>query len=342
MPKQASSPLLFADASHGMRAIPGGEFVMGSDRFYPEEAPARRVRVNPFWIDEGPVTNAAFARFVEATGHVTVAETAPDPKLIPGLLPEMQRAGSLVFRKPPGPVDTADPSHWWRFEFGADWRHPAGPGSSIDGLTGHPVVHVAHHDAEAYARWAGKALPTEAEWEKAARGGLQGAEYAWGDELAPGGRRLANYWQGVFPFARQRIDEWERTSPVGAYPANPYGLHDMVGNVWEWTADWWSEVRPERRSKPKGCCAVNDPRGGTLRSSLDPREPGGRIGRKVLKGGSHLCAANYCQRYRPAARHPEATDTSTSHIGFRCVSRRPPPRETRSAAAAAQGNERRQ
>lgn len=304
-----------------MRLVPGGAFLMGSERFYPEERPVREVRVDPFWIDVLPVTNRDFAAFVEATGYVTVAEVAPDPREYPGMSPEMARPGSLVFTRTTGPVDLQDYSRWWSFRFGADWRHPEGLDSDLSALWDHPVVHVAYPDAEAYARWAGKMLPTEAEWEFAARGGLDGCDYAWGDELAPDGAMLANYWQGAFPYANDLLDGWERTSPVGYYPPNAYGLYDMIGNIWEWTADWWS--MPQRHRKPfKGaCCVPANPRGGKERESYDPSMPDVRIGRKVLKGGSHLCAASYCQRYRPAARHAQAVDSSTSHIGFRCVLR---------------------
>jgi formylglycine-generating enzyme required for sulfatase activity len=302
-----------------MRHVPGGSFLMGSDRFYSEEAPRRRVRVGGFRIDVAPVTNAQFARFVAETGHVTLAEIAPDPADYPGMAPEMAQAGSLVFRRTEGPVDLGDYSQWWEFRFGADWRHPLGPDGSLEGLEDHPVVHVAHADAAAYAAWAGKALPTEAEWEFAARGGLDGAEFAWGDELAPEGRMLANYWQGAFPFANQLLDGWERTSPVGAFPPNGYGLSDMIGNVWEWTSDWWSLPGIEKKKFKHACCVPANPRGGRERDSREPGAP--PIGRKVLKGGSHLCAPNYCQRYRPAARHAQAIDSSTSHIGFRCIIR---------------------
>ncbi|WNO53565.1 formylglycine-generating enzyme family protein [Stakelama saccharophila] len=301
-----------------MRFIEGGSFTMGSDNFYPEEMPARSVRVDSFWIDETPVTNAEFARFTEATGHVTVAETAPDPADYPDMLAEMARPGSAVFRKTSGPVDLSDASQWWHYSFGADWRHPLGPGSTIEGLDDHPVVHIAYGDAEAYAAWAGKELPTEAEWEYAARGGLGGKDYAWGDELAPDGAMLANYWQGLFPFANQKLDGWERTSPVKSFPANGFGLYDMIGNVWEWTSDWYATR--SALPAPKSCCMPQNPRGGRERDSYDPAL-GVTIPRKVVKGGSHLCAANYCQRYRPAARHPETIDTSTSHIGFRCIKR---------------------
>jgi formylglycine-generating enzyme required for sulfatase activity len=305
-----------------MRLVEGGAFTMGSEAFYPEEAPLRQVRVDSFWIDETSVTNAQFARFVEATGHVTVAEIAPDPKDYPDMLPGMDRAGSLVFHKTSGPVDMENAGHWWQFTFGACWKNPFGPESDLNGLEQHPVVHIAYADAHAYALWAGKELPTEAEFEFAARGGLEGCDYAWGDELAPGGQMMANYWQGLFPFANQCLDGWERTSPVRSFPANGYGLFDMIGNTWEWTADWWREnLQPIKKKAKDSCCTIGNPRGGTLKDSFDPSQPRIRIGRKVLKGGSHLCAANYCQRYRPAARHPEMIDTSTSHIGFRCVVR---------------------
>jgi len=308
-----------ADLS-GMRLIAGGTFTMGSHKFYPEESPVRRVKVDSFWIDETPVTNAQFDAFVKATGHVTVAEIAPNPRDYPGMLVGMDRAGSLVFHKTAGPVDLADAANWWHFTFGACWKHPLGPGSSTDGIEDHPVVHIAYGDAEAYANWAGKELPTEAEFEFAARGGLEGADYAWGNELAPGGRMLANYWQGLFPFANQMLDGWERTSPVRSFPPNGYGLYDMIGNTWEWTCDWWFD-KPLRAARKTACCTLNNPRGGKLKDSYDPSQPSVRIGRKVIKGGSHLCAANYCQRYRPAARHPEMVDTATTHIGFRCVVR---------------------
>jgi formylglycine-generating enzyme required for sulfatase activity len=306
------------DAKAGMIAIPGGTFAMGSDRFYPEEAPVRRVRVDAFLIDATPVTNAQFAAFVAATGHVTFAEIAPDPKDYPGMRPELAVAGSAVFEMSRVPVDTSTPS-WWDFRIGASWRTPLGPGSSIEWIEDHPVVHIAYADAEAYAAWAGKALPTEAEWEFAARGGLDGADYAWGDELAPGGAMLANYWQGLFPFANQLTDGWLRTSPVRTYPPNGYGLHDMIGNVWEWTTDWFAQPKVERK-RGGSCCVPANPRGGTRGGSIAKRDPA-RVPRKVMKGGSHLCAENYCQRYRPAARYAQPVDTTTGHVGFRCVLR---------------------
>jgi len=302
-----------------MVRIPGGTFRMGSDKHYPEEAPAHRVTVDEFWIDTTPVTNRQFKQFVKATGHVTFAEIPPDPKDYPGALPHMLYAGSLVFAPPTRPVNLRDWSQWWTFLKGADWRHPYGPKSNINNLDSHPVVHVAFADALAYAKWAGKDLPTEAEWEFAARGGLDGAEFAWGEEFTPGGKHMANTWQGEFPRQNLREDGFERTSPVTAFLANGYGVHDMIGNVWEWTTDWYSHKH--EADAPKACCIPENPRGGPEVASLDPRLPNIRIPRKVLKGGSHLCAPNYCRRYRPAARHAEAIDTSTSHVGFRCVSR---------------------
>ncbi|HEY3352490.1 MAG TPA: formylglycine-generating enzyme family protein [Polyangia bacterium] len=298
--------------------IAGGTFRMGADDAYPEERPVHRVTVDGFWIDRYPVTNARFRRFVEATGHVTFAELPPDPADYPGMDPALLTPGSLVFVKPPGPVDLRDVRNWWTFMPGADWRHPQGPGSSLAGREDHPVVHVTYGDAAAFARWAGVKLPTEAEWELAARGGLDGARYAWGDELAPGGRMLANFWQGEFPWQNLLTDGYEGTSPVGAFPPNGYGLHDMIGNVWEWTADWFTPRHPG--DAQKACCVPRNPRGGDEAASRDPRAPE-RIPRKVLKGGSHLCAANYCFRYRPAARFPEPIDTSTCHVGFRGVVR---------------------
>ncbi len=309
-----------ADLSY-MVAIPAGTFFMGSDDFYPEEAPVRQVRVDSFRIDPHPVTNRQFAAFVAATGHRTLAEIAPDPRDYPGMAADMAQPGSSVFRAPTRMHDRADHGHWWRFTFGADWRHPAGPDSSLDGLDDHPVVHIAHADAAAYASWAGKALPTEAEWEYAARGGLDRAAYAWGDELAPEGRMLANYWQGTFPVENHLTDGWAGTSPVGSFPANGHGLYDMIGNVWEWTDDWFA---PHGAGPARSCCVPANPRGGGKAGSYDPATPDTRIGRKVLKGGSHLCAENYCRRYRPAARHAQPIDTGTTHIGFRCVWRDQP------------------
>ena len=233
---------------------------MGSDKHYPEEAPAHRVTVDGFWMDHHPVTNRQFREFVKATGHVTVAEIAPDPKDYPGILPHMIYAGSLMFSPPDHPVNLRDFSQWWTFAKGANWRHPYGPGSKIRGLDDHPVVHVAFNDALAYAQWAGKELPTEAEWEFAARGGLEDTEFAWGDEFTPNGRHMANTWQGEFPRENTKADGFERTSPVTAFPPNAYGLHDMIGNVWEWTADWYSPKH--QADAAKACCIPQNPRGG--------------------------------------------------------------------------------
>ncbi len=306
-------------SSGDMIRIPAGTFRMGSDRHYPEETPAHSVVVEGFWMDRHPVTNRQFREFVVATGHVTFAEIPPDPQDYPGALPHMLYAGSLVFIPPAHPVDLRDWSQWWTFLKGADWRHPYGPKSNIGGLDSHPVVHVSFADALAYAHWAGKDLATEAEWEFAARGGLDEAEFAWGEDFTPGGRHMANTWQGEFPRQNLALDGFARTSPVGAFPANGYGVHDMIGNVWEWTADWYSSRHPA--DMPKACCIPENPRGGPEAESYDPRQPNIKIPRKVLKGGSHLCAPNYCRRYRPAARHAEPIDTSTSHVGFRCIIR---------------------
>ena len=303
----------------GMRSIPGGSFLMGSDAHYPEEAPARRVAVDGFWIDVAPVTNREFARFVDRTGYTTVAERTPEPADYPGIRSEMMHAGSLVFTRPDRPVPLTNSYSWWSFCFGASWRHPQGPHSTAEGLEDHPVVHIAYADAEAYARWAEKSLPTEAEWEYAARGGLEAKAYAWGDELEPGGRTQANYWQGAFPWENLRPGAHEGTSAIGTYAANGYGLYDMIGNVWEWTSDWYA--LPPTKAPGAACCIPNNPRGGAESQSYDPCTPDIPIGRKVLKGGSHLCAPNYCRRYRPAARYAQPVDTSTSHVGFRCVRR---------------------
>jgi len=304
-----------------MAFVPGGTFMMGSNDHYPEERPSHPVTVDGFAMDRHPVTNGQYTAFVGATGHVTTAEVPPDPAEYPGALPAMLYAGSLVFVQPPGPVDLRDVGNWWAFAMGADWRHPTGPDSSIAGLDDHPVVHVSYTDALAYAHWAGKELPTEAEWECAARGGLRGAEFAWGDELMPDGRPLANTWQGTFPWHNELLDGWLRTSPVGSFPPNGFDLVDMIGNVWEWTTDWYAAGHPD--AAQHACCIPSNPRGADREASIDPVQPDIRIPRRVIKGGSHLCAPNYCRRYRPAARFPEAVDTSTSHLGFRCIMRTP-------------------
>jgi len=299
--------------------IAGGTFQMGSDAHYPEEAPAHPVAVDGFWMDRTPVTNRDFAHFVAATSHITVAERAPCAADYPDADPSLCVPGSLVFAAPSAPGDPQDWTRWWRFVPGADWRHPHGPQSDLAGLEDHPVVHVCHGDAQAYALWCGKALPSEAEWEFAARGGLDRAEYAWGDDLVPDGAHRANIWQGMFPSENLAEDGYAGTSPVTAFPPNGYGLLDMIGNVWEWTDDWYRAQHTAPAAK--ACCLPRNPRGGRAGESHDPAAPGPAFPRKVLKGGSHLCAPNYCRRYRPAARQPQTIDSASGHISFRCVRR---------------------
>ena len=308
----------------GMQWIPGGTFLMGSDAHYPEEAPAHRVSVGGFWIDQHAVTNQEFARFVTATGYVTLAERVPDRADYPGAREELLVAASVVFQQPKHRVSLDNPYNWWTFVPGANWRQPQGPGSSVKRLHDHPVVQVAWEDVSAYADWVDKELPTEAEWEFAARGGLEGATYAWGGELNPDGRWMANTWQGDFPMHNTREDGHAGTAPVGSYPLNGYGLADMIGNVWEWTTDWFGP-HAQRAHGAHACCGIENPRGGGREGSYDPALAGTQIPRRVMKGGSHLCAPNYCRRYRPAARMAQPVDTSTSHLGFRCISRRPGP-----------------
>jgi len=299
----------------GMVWIPGGTFLMGSNDHYPEEAPAHSVTVEGFWMDQHTVTNARFSRFVEETSYVTTAERAPNPEEYPGAKPELLVPASVVFRKPPFKVDLSDHFNWWIYVPGASWRHPQGPGSSLKGLARHPVVHVAYEDVEAYAQWAGKELPTEAEWEFAARGGLESAEFTWGEDFTPDGEHWANTWQGDFPTENLLEDGFEWTAPVGSFPPNGYGLYDMAGNVWEWTTDWYQQHSEIAHS----CCGLINPRGGEREKSYDPCMPNVPIPRKVMKGGSFLCAPNYCRRYRPAARMAQPIDTSTCHLGFRCI-----------------------
>lgn len=283
---------------------------MGSAEFYPEEKPVHRARADGFWLDEHPVTVAEFRRFVKATGHRTTAETAPSAADFPDADPSLLVAGSLVFVPTSGPVSLDDYTQWWCWAPGADWRHPEGPASDVDGRDRHPVTHVSWFDAQAYATWAGKELPTEIEWEFAARGGLDGARFAWGDDELVHHRRQANTWQGRFPWENSLDDGYAGTSPVGAFPANPYGLLDVTGNVWEWTADPWTD------SHTTGCCAPTPPR--RIEDEARGPEP-----RQVVKGGSFLCAPSYCLRYRPAARQGQTRDTSTAHLGFRCLLRSP-------------------
>jgi formylglycine-generating enzyme required for sulfatase activity len=294
-------------ARHGAVLVPGGEFRMGSDRFYPEEGPVRTERVPDLWVDQHPVTNAAFRRFVKETGHVTVAERPPEPGEFPGADPADLVPGSLVFTPTDGPVPLDDWTRWWRWTPGAQWRHPEGPGSTLHGRELHPVVHVGFEDAATYAAWAGRRLPTETEWEHAARGGLDQATYAWGDDPEPRGRVMANRWFGRFPWENLRPHGFERTSPVKRFPANGYGLYDVAGNVWEWTTTGWPDDGGSSAGATHGCCSPQ---------VLELTEHA----RRVIKGGSHLCAPSYCLRYRPAARQGQEVRSSTGHIGFRCVS----------------------
>ena len=310
-----------------MAWIPGGRFLMGSDHHYPEEAPAHPVSVDGFWIDRHPVTNTQFLKFVKATGYRTQAELPADPAAYPGAPPERLLPASAVFVPPTAPLPLTDHYRWWQSVTGANWRHPEGPGSSIRDRHSHPVVHITHADATAYAAWIGKLLPSEAEWERAARGGMEGSEFAWGDQLHPGGIPVANTFQGDFPHHNSRLDGFERTSPVGTFPANAYGLFDLIGNVWEWTDDWFGPYATPQDSNPQDakplsdCCGQSNPRGGSEQASIDLRSQHGTVPRRVIKGGSFLCAPSYCRRYRPAARLAQGIDTSTCHLGFRCIIR---------------------
>jgi formylglycine-generating enzyme required for sulfatase activity len=292
---------------------------MGSDDFYDNEKPVHPVTVDGFWMDQHPVTVNQFKEFVAQTGYVTVAERPLDPAQYPEADPDLLVPGSLVFHMSKGPVDLDDYRNWWRYVPGAQWRRPQGPGSNTRGRRDHPVVHIAWEDAEAYARWMGKELPSEAEWEFAARGGLEGATFAWGDEHFPDGRAMANSWQGEFPWQNLELDGHAGTSPVGSFPPNGYDLYDMTGNVWEWTSDWYAPSHPEPAEHV--CCAPSNPRVTSIEDSFDYGRPGQHIPRRVIKGGSHLCAPNYCLRYRPAARQPQTIETSMSHLGFRCIVR---------------------
>jgi formylglycine-generating enzyme required for sulfatase activity len=301
----------------GATRIPGGEYAVGSDGHYAEEAPRRRVRVDEFWIGRYAVTNREYDEFVAATGYVTVAERPLDPAEYPGAPAENLAPGSMVFTGTTGPVDLRHLSQWWTWTPGASWRRPLGPGSSLRGLGDHPVVHVAHEDAAAYCEWVGARLPTEAEWEVAARGGLDGATYTWGDEPEGPDEALANYWHGEFPWRAER--GYGRTCPVGSFPPNGYGLHNMAGNVWEWTSDWYAVRTADPTDELHGCCAPAHEPVPTEEGSLDPAQPQFQVPRRVIKGGSFLCADSYCLRYRPAARRPQPVDTGMSHLGFRCV-----------------------
>ncbi len=300
------------DAPAGMVWIEGGEFSMGTEAFT-DAVPIHRVAVDGFWIDSTEVTNAQFARFVSETAYVTVAERVPRAEDYPGAPPENLVAGSVVFTPPGHDVPLDNHYQWWTYVKGADWRHPEGAGSNIDDRMDHPVVHVAYEDVEAFATWADKRIPTEAEWEYAARGGLDGKAYTWGDEFQPGGTFMANTFQGSFPNQNTVEDGFAATSPVRAFPPNGYGLYGMAGNVWEWTADWY---RPDTYAKRVSTgVVVHNPTGPA--DSFDPTEPG--VAKRVHKGGSYLCTDQYCTRYMPGGRGRGVLDTGTNHLGFRLV-----------------------
>lgn len=297
-------------AGEGLVRIEGGSFEMGSAEHYREEGPVRTVRVKPFLISATEITNAQFAAFVEATDYVTTAELGLDPSGHPDLPDTLLKPGSMVFAPPRKPISRLDPRQWWRYVHGADWRHPAGPGSSIAGKADHPVVQVSYEDARAYAKWAGGRLPTEAEWEFAARGGLEGAKYVWGNTYDPVDGWRANTWHGLFPWKDEALDGFSGTAPVKSFPPNGYGLFDMAGNVWELVSDWWA---PGHSSLD-----LTDPRGPSR--ALAVRFSNRAVGpRRVIKGGSWLCSPNYCARYRPAARQPFETRLGSNHVGFRIV-----------------------
>jgi formylglycine-generating enzyme required for sulfatase activity len=312
------------DGSHaGMVRIEGGTFTMGDDDERPEERAAHEVTVNAFWIDRHEVTNAQFAHFVEATGYRTVAERGLDPKDHPGMPPELLAPGAVVFTPPDGLLNLVDVRQWWRYTPGADWRHPTGRGSSIEGRANHPVVNIAYEDAQAYARWLGRELPTEAQWELAARGGLEGATYSWGEEYYdPLEGWRANTWQGLFPLEDDADDGYHGAAPVGCFAPNGYGLFDMAGNVWEYARDWYV---PQHPTGP-----ASDPQGPDM--SLAARYAGPTGPSVVIKGGSYLCAPNFCARYRPAARQSQELSLGASHLGFRTVSNDPGEKATRHAA----------
>lgn len=293
----------------GMVWVPGGVFLMGDDTM-PDSIPRHDVWVDGFWMDETEVTNAEYARFVDATGYVTVAERPLDPADFPGAPKEALVSGAVVFAAPDHEVALGNHLQWWSYVPGASWRHPEGPDSNLDGRENYPVVHIAWEDAVAYANWAGKRLPTEGEWERAARGGLDGAPFVWGKEWMPDGKIMANTFQGHFPDRNTAEDGFAASAPVKSFPANRFGLYDMAGNVWEWCSDWYrADVFANRTGltvNPKG---PDD--------SLDPAEPG--VKKRVTKGGSFLCTSQYCSRYRPGGRGKSEIDTGTNHTGFRCV-----------------------
>lgn len=312
---RASSPV-----TGDMVWIPGGSFTMGGNgpQAAADEQPLHDVKLNGFWIDRTEVTNEQFAAFVKATGYVTLAERPVTKKEFPGILPQYDgKTMSLCFRKPGPGDDMRGNNWWWQLVIGADWRHPNGPDSDLVGKEKHPVVHVSYTDAEAYCKWAGKRLPTESEWEYAARGGLTTKPLVWGSEMNPNGRWMANTWQGKFPFEHKVEDGFEGTAPVGSFPANGYGLVDMAGNVWEWTSDWYRPDTYERIHNSAARVVRQNPHGPEQNESYDPDEPG--IPKKVTRGGSFMCSDNYCRGYRPSARMKTSPDTGLQNTGFRCV-----------------------
>jgi formylglycine-generating enzyme required for sulfatase activity len=318
-----------AAAPDGMVWVPGGEFNMGTDdsQSFPNERPAHRVKMDGFWMDRHDVTNDEFKKFADATGYITTAEKKPDweemKKQLPSGTPKPDGSllvpGSLVFVGTTNEVDLRDVSQWWRWTPGASWRHPGGPNTDIKGRGNYPVVQISWEDAVAYSKWAGKRLPTEAEWEYAARGGLENKRYPWGDEFTPKGKYMANVWTGKFPYLNTKEDGFEGLAPVESFPPNNYGLYDMAGNAWQWCADWYRADVHQQLKDTGGVCSVNPP--GPL-GSYDPLEP--YAPKRVLKGGSYLCNDAYCESYRPSARRGETPDTGMSHISFRCVMSAPP------------------
>lgn len=292
--------------------IPDGEFIMGSDKHYPEERPLLEVRVKGFWMDPCPVTTQQFQEFVDATGYLTQAELPPDASAYPEIPKEKLIAGSAIFVQPDNSVDLSNPMNWWNFVANANWKNPENiEGFDLKTIKDHPVTHISFKDANAYAKWAGKKLPTEMEWEYAAKGGIQNSEFAWGDEFEPGGKAMANIWHGTFPHKNLKPTK-PGTTPVMTFPSNGYGLFDMCGNTWEWTCDIYIQNR-----------------NGNIENNIDENEGNtsccspinARTSQRVIKGGSFLCSENYCTRYRPSARIPETEDTSTNHLGFRCIIR---------------------
>jgi formylglycine-generating enzyme len=300
--------------TNGMVWVPGGTFWRGSEDGKPDEKPVREIEIDGFWMDQTEVTNEQFEEFVRATGYKTIAERKPDPSLYPDVPPELLVAGSIGFNPPPGAISLHNHRIWWTYVEGANWRHPEGPQSTIKGREKHPAVHISYFDALAYANWAGKRLPTEAEWEFAARGGTDKKPFVWGEELTPDGKQMANIWQGRFPNENTLADGFKWSAPVASFPPNAFGLYDMAGNVWEWCSDWYHHDYYAK-------APANNPPGPD--TSFDPNEP--NLEKRVMRGGSYLCIDTYCAGYRPSARMKSTPDTGISHTGFRCAKAGPPP-----------------